>query len=286
MTDVQNQQTKCPLTISSYTLGTEVSFPERVRIAAERGFDGIGLRAENYWDALSDGLNDEDMLRILDVHGIKVTEVEYITQWGRAEDRTEAQQDKERTVFHMAKLFGVKHVNCGLLEIIPEDEIVVALRELCERAGDIIIGLEFMPYSGVPDLATAWRVCEASGCWNAQLICDTWHWARAEQTAADIAPVPADRIVSIQLCDVREAPYIKLRDESLHDRLAPGEGYGDTVGFAKILRDHGVKPCVMGVEVISDAFVATGLEYAANKVYAATKKVLDEAWPELSPERD
>ncbi|MBC1836709.1 sugar phosphate isomerase/epimerase, partial [Listeria seeligeri] len=57
----------------------------------------------------------------------------------------------------------------------------------------------------------------------------------------------------------------------------------DTVGFAKILKEHGVNPRVMGVEVISDSMVETGLEYAAIKVYNATKKVLDEAWPEISP---
>ena len=37
--------------VSSYTLGTTVEFGERVRAAAGAGFDGIGLRAENYWAA-------------------------------------------------------------------------------------------------------------------------------------------------------------------------------------------------------------------------------------------
>ncbi|EGP3413802.1 sugar phosphate isomerase/epimerase [Listeria monocytogenes] len=283
MTNANGNLKKCPITISSYTLGTEVSFPKRVKVAAENGFDGIGLRAENYVDALAAGLTDEDMLRILDEHNMKVTEVEYITQWGTAEDCTAEQQKKEQTTFHMARLFGVKHINCGLLEKIPEEQIIVALGELCDRAEELIIGLEFMPYSGVADLQAAWRVAEACGRDNAQLICDTWHWARANQTAESIKNVPADRIVSIQLCDVHETPYKELREESLHDRLAPGEGYGDTVGFAKILKEHGVNPRVMGVEVISDSMVATGLEYAALKVYNATKKVLDEAWPEISP---
>lgn len=178
MTSTNVKQNKlCPITIASYTLGTEVSFPERVRIAAEAGFEGIGLRAENYVDARNAGLTDEDMLRILDEHQIKVTEVEYITQWGSFEDRTEAQQEKEQTTYHMARLFNVKHINCGLLEKLPEEQIIVALDELCERAGDLIIGLEFMPYSGVPDLATAWRVVKAVNRENAMLICDTWHWA-------------------------------------------------------------------------------------------------------------
>lgn len=34
-----------PLVVSSYTLGTEVEFGERVRAAAAAGYDGIGLRA-------------------------------------------------------------------------------------------------------------------------------------------------------------------------------------------------------------------------------------------------
>ncbi|MEN1217831.1 sugar phosphate isomerase/epimerase, partial [Listeria monocytogenes] len=163
MTNANGNLKKCPITISSYTLGTEVSFPKRVKVAAENGFDGIGLRAENYVDALAAGLTDEDMLRILDEHNMKVTEVEYITQWGTAEDRTAEQQKKEQTTFHMARLFGVKHINCGLLEKIPEEQIIVALGELCDRAEELIIGLEFMPYSGVADLQAAWRVAEACG---------------------------------------------------------------------------------------------------------------------------
>src|ERR1700752_1446694 len=34
-----------PLVASSYPLGTDIEFAERVRVAAAAGFDGIGLRA-------------------------------------------------------------------------------------------------------------------------------------------------------------------------------------------------------------------------------------------------
>jgi hypothetical protein len=50
-----------PLVVSSYTLGTDVEFGERVLAAAAAGYDGIGLRAENYWAA---GLDDAAMLSI------------------------------------------------------------------------------------------------------------------------------------------------------------------------------------------------------------------------------
>ena len=269
------KEISCPITISSFTLGTEVSFRDRARIAAETGFDGIGLRAENYVDAKNAGVTDEQMLQILDEYNIKVTEVEYITQWGSEEDRTPEQREKEQTIYHMAKLFGVGHINCGLIEMIPEEQIVIALQELCDRAGDLIIGLEFMPYSGVYDLQMAWRIVKAANRDNAKLILDTWHWARANQTGKDLAGVPVEKIVSIQICDVLETPYEKLRDESLADRLPPGHGYGDTVGFLRTLIEYGVDPVVIGTEVISNRLVGQGLGHAAKINYDATMEVFE-----------
>ena len=86
-----------PLVVSSYTLGTEVSFPDRVRAAARAGFAGVGLRAENYWDARRAGLSDADMLEVAGCYGVRIREVEYITGWGTAADRDAAQLLKERT---------------------------------------------------------------------------------------------------------------------------------------------------------------------------------------------
>ena len=276
------KQISCPITISSFTLGEEVSFRDRARIAAEAGFDGIGLRAENYVKALKEeGITDEEMLKILDEYNIKVTEVEYITQWGTEADRTPEQREKEETIYHMARLFDVGHINCGLIEMVPEEQIVVALQELCDRAGDLVIGLEFMPYSGVYDLPMAWRIVETADRKNAKLILDTWHWARANQTPADLKDVPVEKIVSIQVCDVLETPYEKLRDESLSDRLPPGHGYGDAVGFMETLMDHGVDPVVVGVEVISHRLVGQGLERAAKVNYEAAMDVFAKAGLEI-----
>src|SRR6476646_2061234 len=104
------------LVISSYTLGVEVPFEERVQVAARTGFAGIGLRAENYVDAKASGLDDDAMKDILARHGIAVMEVEYLTGWGSESTRDAAQHDKEQTIFHMARTFGVSHMNAGLLD--------------------------------------------------------------------------------------------------------------------------------------------------------------------------
>src|SRR3954453_18922670 len=249
-----------PLVCSSYTLGTEVGFTDRVGAAATAGFNGIGLRAENYWDA---GLDDAEMLAIAEEQGVPILEVEYLTAWGTPADRDEDQQKKEHAVFHMARAFGVRHLNAGLLEKLPLDVMTEAFAGLCERAGpDLTVALEFMPYSGVPDLATAWRIVEPIP--HSALIVDNWHWARAGQKAADLDGIPAERIVSVQLCDVRAQPMEPLRAESLGYRLPPGQGPRDTVGLGRALAAHGITPGIMAVEVISDELVARGVDIAAQ----------------------
>ena len=264
-----------PLVVSSYTLGTEVGFEDRVRAAAAAGYEGIGLRAENYWDAQAAGLDDTAIREIAVQNGVPILEVEYITAWGTPQDRDAAQQVKEQAVFHMARAFGVRHLNTGLLDKLPLDVMTEAFAALCERAGDdLTVALEFMPYSGVPDLATAWKIIDDADRANSALIVDVWHWARAGMTPADLDPVPADRIVALQLCDVLEHPMQPPRAESLGHRLPPGHGYGDAVGLVRALRETGVQPRLVTAEVISDELVSRGVDTAARTTADAAREVL------------
>ena len=157
---------KYPITVSSWTLGDQCKFEDRVIAAKKAGYDGIGLRAETYVDALAEGLHDEDILAILDKHGMKCTEVEYIVQWAE-DNRSYEQKYKEQMCFHMCELFGVKQINCGLMENYSVEHTAQKLRELCQRAGKWIIGVEPMPYSGIPDIKKGWAVVKAADCENA-----------------------------------------------------------------------------------------------------------------------
>ena len=271
-----------PITVSSWTLGDQCTFEERVAAAKNAGYEGIGLRAETYVDALNEGLFDQDILNILDKYDMKVTEVEYIVQWAE-EHRSYEQKYKEQMCFHMCELFEVEHINCGLMENYSVEYTAQKLKELCQRAGKYIIGVEPMPYSGLPDLEKAYAVVKESGCENAMLILDTWHWVRADQSYDILTKEMAKKVVSIQINDAYERPYAAsiLRDESMHDRLAPGTGAKDTAGFVKMIKEAGVSPKAVGVEVISDAILAKGLKEAAEYTYSNTKKVLEETWPEL-----
>ena len=275
---------KYPITISSWTLGDKCTFEERVKAASEAGFEGIGLRAETYVDALAEGLHDADILEILKKYDMRVTEVEYIVQWAE-DERSYEQKYKEQICFHMCELFGVESINCGLMENYSVEHTARKLKELCHRAGKLCIGVEPMPYSGIPDIKKAWEVVKAADCEGAKVLLDSWHWIRADQSYDEnlLADIPVEKLVSVQINDVQARAYAKsiLRDESMHDRALPGKGYGDTEGFVKMLKAKGVKPQVVGVEVISDELLAHGVPTAAKLAYEAAREVLEKTWPEI-----
>jgi len=259
-------------------------FEDRVKAAKRAGYEGIGLRAESYVDALNEGLHDQDILNILAKYEIGVTEVEYIVQWAEVQ-RTYEQKYKEQICFHMCQLFGVDLVNVGLMESYSVEHTAQKLKELCQRAGNYIIGVEPMPYSGIATFDQAFQVVKKANCDNAMIILDAWHWVRADQPYRKLTAEEAEKVISIQLNDAYERSYAQsiLRDESMHDRLAPGLGAKDTKGFIQMVQEAKIQPKVIGVEVISDAYLAKGIEYTAQLTYDQTIKVLQEVWPEEIP---
>ncbi|MBE2998191.1 sugar phosphate isomerase/epimerase [Nocardiopsis sp. HNM0947] len=264
------------LTLAGYGIHSSVDFGERVRAAAAAGFTGLGLRAEDYRSALAQGWTDDGIAAHLAEHDLALTEVEYVTGWGSDTERDAAQREKESTVFHMARRFGVAHVNVGLLESFDEDTVARALRDLCDRAGELVVGVEFMPYSGIPDVPSALRAMDRSGRENTGLIVDAWHWARSGSTAASLEGLDPGRVVSVQLCDVLATPMEPMRTESLHHRVLPGQGHGDVAGMLRALDAHGIDPGLVSVEVISDELASHGPREAARAAHGAALAVLRE----------
>ena len=58
----------------------------------------------------------------------------------------------------------------------------------------------------------------------------------------------------------------------MHDRLAPGTGAKDTAGFVKMIKDAGIDPKVVGVEVISDEILEEDLTKQQPYTYENTEK--------------
>ena len=272
-----------PLTLSSWTLGDECTFEQRVKASSQAGFDGIGLRAENYIDAIHSGLTDDNLLDILDKYQIKVTEIESITKWAEDEIPYEMKY-KEQICYHMCRLFDVNHANVFLLEEYPLDYVSEKLKKLCLRAGDLKIALEPMPYSGIYDYLDGYEIIKKSGMDKAYLILDNWHWVKADHNYNELLPKEiAQKVISIQLNDSYKRSYADdfLRTESMHDRLLPNHGQNNTSGFVEMIKKSGVKPQIIGVEVNSDDLLNMDIYKAAKLAYQSTINTLNKSWPEI-----
>ena len=90
-----------------------------------------------------------------------------------------------------------------------------------------------------------WRMDEAlafaSECGpNIGLQLDCWHWHHAGATVADILAAGKSRIVSVHVSDAKKQPPEEVRD---NQRLLPGEGVIDLIGFFHALEEDRVRRC-------------------------------------------
>ncbi|MFI1336155.1 sugar phosphate isomerase/epimerase family protein [Streptomyces sp. NPDC020845] len=268
------------LTLCALTLRT-ASFDERVRAAAQAGFTGIGLAVHQYRQARAEGWTDARMAALLTEYGLRLTEVELLRHWARPRRYDERRRSEDDTVFHIAETFGARRVNAGMFDEHPYQDLVDGLRTAAERAerAGAVLGLEFMPFSGIRDLGLAARVVAAvrsprpAGAASPGLILDAWHLTRGRTRPEEIAALPPGAVVSVQLDDVLPTPLSDTLHEARHQRQLPGEGSADLTGLLRLLRRAGVQAPV-SVEVLSDDLDARAPAETAARAYRTTCRVL------------
>ena len=128
-----------------------------------------------------------------------------------------------------------------------------AFGRLCDRAADHgwRVHLEFIPFTGIPDLATAWDIVERADRDNGGLLFDTWHFYRGTADEELLRTIPGEKIYRVQVADAPAESQYALREESLHHRRLPGEGDLNLLSPIRTLDDIGGLNSV-GIEVISD----------------------------------
>jgi len=153
---------------------------------------------------------------------------------------------------------------------------LAAISEVLQRS-NTRLGLEFL---GVPSMRLGrpggppanpfiWTLPETvelakdSGP-NIGAVLDVWHWHHSGGTIADILAAGSSRIVHVHVSDARQMPPEEVRD---NQRVMPGEGVIDLVGFFKALRQigyaDGVSPEPLGrvtAEMSAEEAARLGLE--------------------------
>jgi sugar phosphate isomerase/epimerase len=266
------------LVASYYTLSgapvghpSRFSFDERVAAAADAGFAGVGRAA---------GRSDADLRGVLDDHGIKVMEVEFLYDWSLP-DPPHAATGLEATLHVMTDAFAPHHLTCGEISSPGAEPPAAVVAErfagVCDRAAEhgTKVALEFLPWTSIPNLRRAWDVVHAAGRPNGGVLVDAWHYFRGGPDEALLRSLPGSAVVGIQLDDA-DAPQGAAMEDTILRRRLPGEGGFDLTALVRALDAIGVEAPI-SVEVISTEQQARSVTDAARCAHDTTQDVLRRA---------
>lgn len=239
------------------------SFEARVQACAKAGYRGMCLHYRDYEAQIASGATDAQLQGSLAEAGIAQVELEFLSDWFLRGDA--ASEENEAKFWGAAKGFGARSLNLGgdfLGRGIPWPQMRARFAEFCTRAADkdLKVALEFVPFSNIAAIDQAMDLVELAP--NAGLVVDSWHTFRGGISLAEIANLPAQRVLCVQINDAKPVPEGPLAQETLN-RLPCGAGGFDLIGFLRAIKATGT-PAGISVEIISPAFAAMDVETAAE----------------------
>src|SRR5262245_34668207 len=216
------------LVLCSGTLGT-ASLADKCAAAMAGGFRAITLWPDDVARARAAGLSLAEMKKRIAGSGLVVEGLDPLLRWLPDEvippGIPAAGEDEFYTI---ADALGPRSLNLaqGFGASVEIDRAAEALAGVCDRAREhgLLVTLEYLPWSGIPDPATALAIVERCGRANAALTFDTWHTFRGRTDDAQLEEIPGVRIGSVQINDAPATPSDDLVSETLSARLLPGEG--------------------------------------------------------------
>ena len=252
------------------------SLPDRAASASRAGFTGLGL-----WHADLAHLRQKhslpEMKRILDDHGIRHLELEFLTDWFVDGERRKASDATRRLLLESAAALGARHIKVGdfFKTPVPMDKLIGEFVKLCGEAREhgTKIVFEFMPFSRIESLADAAALVTGAAQPNGGICVDLWHVVKLGIPYADVAAFPKPYLMSIEINDgyLRAPPGMDLVTETTCHRAFCGAGQFDVRGFVATMRGSYSGP--WGIEVLNKAQRAWPLDELTTRAFATTRSM-------------
>jgi sugar phosphate isomerase/epimerase len=253
-------------------------FDERVTAAARAGMAGIGLYVFEYERLRrEEQRTPADLRAVLADSGVVVSDAEAVSGWWATEgDQAEHCRHVEALAYEMADELGVRYLQatgpyrCGI------DQAAEGFARLCDRAAEhgLLVGIEWLPYTNIATAADAQAIVRAADRANGGYCADIWHHARGANDLSMIRALEAQRIFAIQLNDGALTPELDdYKADCLANRVPPGDGEFDCVGFVRALWEMGVVAPI-SLEVCSTALWGAPADVAARAAADGTRRVL------------
>jgi sugar phosphate isomerase/epimerase len=261
----------------------KASVAEKCAAAVAGGFRALTLYPEDVARARAEGLALADLGRMITDHGLVLADLDPLLRWLPDEPIPPGfAAVSEPEFYEIADALGARSLNVaqGFGARVDLDRAAEALAGVCDRAREhgLLVTLEYLPWSGIPDARTALAIVERAGRPNATLMVDTWHGFRGGTDDAQLRAIPGVRVGSVQINDAPAAAAGDLVTETLSARLLPGEGDIPLVRWLRILDAIGSRAPI-GVEVFSSALDALPPVEVGRRCGAAARAVLAAARP-------
>lgn len=235
-----------------------VQWPEFARLAARAGFQGVDV---NISRAMELGL--EPTRALLAELKLKPAVVGLPVEFRKDEESFRQGLDKLEAAAQFAAAVGCPRMGTWLLPSseLPKAEQRAIYKRRFQSCAQVLarshvrLAIEFVsPVHLRRRFAHEfiWRMDEmlefARECGpNVGLLLDSWHWRHAGATTSDIVAAGRESIVHVQAADSPDLPPEKIIDG---ERLMPGEGVANLIGFFQALKkigyNDGVSPEVFG----------------------------------------
>jgi 4-hydroxyphenylpyruvate dioxygenase len=257
-------------------------FADRIAAAVAGGFSSISLFPIDHAAALAEGRTAADLRAMAADAGITIATLDPYARWvpdwrPPAGVDVSFLEQGEQDFLDAATALGVESVSVieGLGVRYPVDLLTERFAAFCDAAAQrgLLVHLEFMPFSGVPDLATGWTIVRDAGRANGGLVLDLWHYLRGARDDDLLRSVPGDRIFVVQVSDADAAVVGSLLEDSMQRRRLPGTASFDTAGVLELVHRIGATRSI-GAEVFSDDLRALGPVEAARRAGEALRRVL------------
>jgi sugar phosphate isomerase/epimerase len=250
---------------------------ERAASAARAGFTGMGI-----WHADLAYLRGKhslpEMKQILQDHGIRHLELEFLTDWFVDGEKRKASDVTRRLLMESAAGLGARHIKVGdfFKTPIPMGKLIEEFARLCIEAREhgTSIVFEFMPFSRIETLPEMIELATGAAQPNGGICVDLWHVVKLGIPFAAVAAIPKPYLMSIELNDgyLKAPPGMDLVTETTCHRAFCGEGEFDVRGFVDTVRKVYSGP--WGIEVLNKAQRAWPLEELTTRAFATTRAMI------------
>lgn len=265
-----------PLSLAHLTV-IDLAPPQMIEVAAEIGYDAVGLRLIRVTDTTPGYalMNDRQVLRqtksALRQTGLYINDIEFV---------------KVTPEFDVTRLYGfldvgaeiaARHVICAPYD--PDlgrlSENLAIMQEACAQR-NLSAVLEFFPWTNVPDFSACRAVVEASGRSDLGILVDCLHFDRSDSSISALKSTPAHRLPFFHLCDAPVHPPYTNEDllyAGRAERCAPAEGKIDLPRILAALPPDIPAalevPMTAMAQEFGSATVARHVYHAAQRLFSA-----------------